>query len=1298
MRNLGVLCCSSGPPNEAAADFVCMSVESKGKSFTIYSVSRGDLVAINSSNFEETIFTASLTDAGFLSEGTKTVAIEFVLEHDGVCLALSSGDVLLYNTTSGEFECMGSVDSGLLAMSWSPDQELVAFITGSLSLILMTKNFDPLIETPVHSDNFGEAQFVTVGWGKKETQFHGSEGKPKVNVIPEAITPVFPWDDCIPRVSWRGDGQYFSCSAVSPDTGARKLRVWNRDGILQSTSEDVSGLEQALHWRPSGNLIACTQRKPHRHDVIFFERNGLKHGEFTLPFGQKEVKVRELQWNNTSSVLAILIEHLSTKNVQSVVNSYIQLWHSNNYHWYLKQEIRFSSSTVASFLWDPEVAYRLHAITSDGRLLHYKFYWTTNQSTGMTGNPCTIAVIDGDQLLFTHFKYQVVPPPMAAQTMKFPAPVNQLAFGPPPNTSNALVLLSDNRIALVSRNKLDGASPAELVDITDINCEGGNFLNEPCCLRNLLWWKPSVAWAIGFQPDSQADCLFEMTLLVDEKKLRVCLRKCFSFDLPVLQLYFNADTGMLMVEYVDGSLATYVEGGDNSVPFFDSWTDRSGKPYVFPHPCFHIATTVFKSAEVPVGLSDWHRFYVDSKEIARDCTSFAIHNDFLLFTTHQHTCEFLPLACSLEEIESTTARESQRTSESVRRVERGSRIVCVDPQGTRLVLQMPRGNLETIHPRPLVLSAVRKSLDCLEFGEAFVAMRKHRIDMNLIYDHNPEVFSRNVDIFVSQLRSAADVSLFLSDLRPENVTLTMYSGWGKSQPKNPPKNDDKISEVCDLLISAMEKVDSSKYVLSIITAHVKKPKAELEEALLRIRSLRERSDSPVTAEEALKYLVVLVDVDRLYDVALGTYNLPLVMMVAENSQKDPKEYLPFLNQFRAMTEYDKYRIDKHLKRHQKALGHMSKCDPKHFPESLELIQHHGLYAEALRIYKGREEESKAIALKYGTHLKSQRKYDEAGLVLMRHGHLRDALSAFQKAGKWRHCFCLAVKLQYPQTDLVELARNLSEHLKNHRRFAEAAEVLDQYVQDHEEACLVLVEGALWDEAMRLVYKYGRIDLLETILQPALVDACDSHVSSIASCQQEFLRHAERLKIVRIEKAKQIAEFGFEDAVGKEPDLFSETSSVTGHSTAGSGFTKTSGRSRKSQRKAESRKYRLKEGSPFEDIALLKALKDIVHAVDKKQRDVGSLLRMLYLFGYDDQAAQLQESLNAFLLQLKNRTEEIWPREGSHGDGNVIGPHSTVNSILSVANQGVTIKDTSEDFRMPVVEDIKWKLELINSDS
>ena len=62
-------------------------------------------------------------------------------------------------------------------MAWSPDQEVVAFITATENLVVMTCTFDPLAEHVLADHCAGEGQFVNVGWGKKETQFHGSEGK-----------------------------------------------------------------------------------------------------------------------------------------------------------------------------------------------------------------------------------------------------------------------------------------------------------------------------------------------------------------------------------------------------------------------------------------------------------------------------------------------------------------------------------------------------------------------------------------------------------------------------------------------------------------------------------------------------------------------------------------------------------------------------------------------------------------------------------------------------------------------------------------------------------------------------------------------------------------------------------------------------------------------------------------------------------------------------------------------------------------------------------------------------------------
>lgn len=125
--------------------------------------------------------------------------------------------------------------------------------------------------------------------------------------------------------------------------------------------------------------------------------------------------------------------------------------------------------------------------------------------------------------------------------------------------------------------------------------------------------------------------------------------------------------------------------------------------------------------EIIVGLSESGRLYADSNLISSDCTSFTCSPDFLVFTTFSHEAKFVPLftldpsysGSSILHTE-TLPQQPAKSADSAtirRAVERGSRIVTVVPSSTSLVLQMPRGNLETISPRPLVLQVVRHQID-----------------------------------------------------------------------------------------------------------------------------------------------------------------------------------------------------------------------------------------------------------------------------------------------------------------------------------------------------------------------------------------------------------------------------------------------------------------------------------------------------------------------------------------------------------------------------------------------------------
>ncbi len=58
-----------------------------------------------------------------------------------------------------------------------------------------------------------------------------------------------------------------------------------------------------------------------------------------------------------------------------------------------------------------------------------------------------------------------------------------------------------------------------------------------------------------------------------------------------------------------------------------------------------------------------------------------------------------------------------------------------------------------------------------------------------------------------------------------------------------------------------------------------------KESEIDVDQLHSKSAPIVSAEAALKYVCWLIDVNRLFDVALGMYDFELVMMVAQRSQK-----------------------------------------------------------------------------------------------------------------------------------------------------------------------------------------------------------------------------------------------------------------------------------------------------------------------------------------------------------------------------------------------------------------------------
>lgn len=156
---------------------------------------------------------------------------------DSFVVGCSNGDVLLIqdNIVEIAYKC----DDVVSNMLCSPDFERIILLSSKGHITLVTECFEALNDFNITGIELSEKLLVNVGWGKKETQFHGSEGKDK-RVVKEVVGDGDNSDDSI-NICWRSDSLLFAIGYLNKIVNLRSIKIFNRDGTLQYISEPLSG-------------------------------------------------------------------------------------------------------------------------------------------------------------------------------------------------------------------------------------------------------------------------------------------------------------------------------------------------------------------------------------------------------------------------------------------------------------------------------------------------------------------------------------------------------------------------------------------------------------------------------------------------------------------------------------------------------------------------------------------------------------------------------------------------------------------------------------------------------------------------------------------------------------------------------------------------------------------------------------------------------------------------------------------------------------------------------------------------
>jgi hypothetical protein len=145
--------------------------------------------------------------------------------------------------------------------------------------------------------------------------------------------------------------------------------------------------------------------------------------------------------------------------------------------------------------------------------------------------------------------------------------------------------------------------------------------------------------------------------------------------------------------------------------------------------------------------------------VAGGVTSFALVDGLLAYTTSSSKLAWRDLG--------DRYGSSAADPPATRSIERGALLVAATQ--TAVYLQMPRGNLEIVHPRALLLRQVQHLVVSSDFPEAFALCRKHRIAFTCLLADDVTPLLASLDTFIDVVDQPDHISLFLQNLRSAMV-------------------------------------------------------------------------------------------------------------------------------------------------------------------------------------------------------------------------------------------------------------------------------------------------------------------------------------------------------------------------------------------------------------------------------------------------------------------------------------------------------------------------------------------------
>jgi elongator complex protein 1 len=960
-----------------------------------------------------------------------------------VCLS-KRGAIVTVSPTTGEAELVGVFDYGLEAAAWSPDGEVLLMVTSAADDEDETKTKSVLMSM--------NSQFEVLAEITIASYLPSSD--------PESVAARV-------SVAWRPDGSLCAMSSVDAADKTRNVRIYKRETLelhAIGRSEDASGTlvknlqDSGVAWASAGcsQLLTAVQRKGKKtQQVVFFESNGLRHREIVLREAPTTA-VTSLTFNVNSDLLAVVLREEGGTDK-------IQLWHRCNYHWYMKREIRYPGQRVERIKFNEEKSSEFYVLLRDLEWREYEVRWDPSTTLIVEGR-CPAFVIDGCSLNITPLDRALIPPPMSMNNVSLDYPISDVCFclgGYLPGSM--LVRLSNGNLVFLSDGEGNGTGTPDAKkliwgDVKDIDV---------MLLRSFLVvgsesGQLRVVATVSAHFNQECEKLVEINIAdVDSPEPTAYVCDIYTLENRVLRMvnWSDSPNGCLL-ELQDGSLLEYEhsENGGSVLP-------SDAEPLLEPCPwiCGIRDASPYTSTQdheehskLVFGLSTRSRLYFHDMMLTDSASSFflSVSHEFLCYATSGSRCQlrFLPLK-EINSFDPLMGMDQNHILEGYepRDVERGARLVAILPSQPMAILQIPRGNLEGVYPRALVVRFAMTKITQREYGEAFSMMRKHKVDLNLLVDLDPwDFLEKGISTFFKQVEIIDHLNLFISGLQDWDITQSRFPipQWLRLENMESKERSSfdfttKVNQICSKARSTMLEMESQgekpegHFLLPVLSTFAKEDPPRVDEALNLIKDNALKQHTPTSkkpplfsekAQQSIHYLAFLAEYELLFETALGMYAYDLARAVARNSQMDPKVYLPLLKRLNGLpTFFARYEVDVRLKRHESALNNLFQSYStaetiegsdqaendetpfgNKFDDCMSLIDEHKLHRRGLELFQSDTTKTRVIFVSLGESLLKDRKAEAALSVFLAAEPpcVEGAILAARSASDWRSYFAL----------------------------------------------------------------------------------------------------------------------------------------------------------------------------------------------------------------------------------------------------------------------------------------------------